>query len=252
MPKSTQRRPIVEADAQAPEPTQGAVCTPSCSCQRGCLGVPCDACCVAWEPEGAPGQATLLGCAGVLGMSMAWPGLETLASVPGPFGDFCHSHASGFSPAALCPLPAPQQPFSQLEAGSAGAHRVGDSGLVCGDRALQGWGQLSPSREQQPWWGWQPPPAVPSGMVAQQPLSQPPLPGEHGLHLASPSALASPPACRGSCPASGAVCIPPLSAGLWGAVPGHLAPATTAAGAAPEGRCGGWQAGEVSCGSSVL
>lgn len=245
MPKSTQRRPIVEADALAPEPTQGAVCTPSCSCQRGCLGVPSNACCVAWEPEGAPGQATLLGRAGVLSMSMAWPGLKTLASVPGPFGDFCRSHALGFSPAALCPLPAPQQPFSQLEA-------VGDSGLVCGDQALQGWGQLSPSGEQQPWWGWQPPPALPSGMVAQQPLSQTPLPGEHRLHPASPSALASPPACGGSCPESGAVCIPPLSAGLWGAVPGHLAPATTAAGAASEGRCGGWQAGEVSCGSSVL
>ncbi|KAI5933697.1 Double homeobox protein A [Manis javanica] len=132
MPKSTQRRPIVEADALAPEPTQGAVCTPSCSCQRGCLGVPSNACCVAWEPEGAPGQATLLGRAGVLSMSMAWPGLKTLASVPGPFGDFCRSHASGFSPAALCPLPAPQQPFSQLEA-------VGDSGLDSGGQSPGTW-----------------------------------------------------------------------------------------------------------------
>ncbi|XP_058422050.1 double homeobox protein 4-like protein 4 isoform X2 [Diceros bicornis minor] len=174
IPKSTQRRPGVEADAQVPGPGRGGTCPPGCPCQLGLPGPESNAGCFSWESEDASGQAVPSGHAGVLGLNVASSDLEVPASaLSKPSGDFHPSPSLGFSPTALYPLPASTQPFSQLEAGGAGTH-LGDPSLLlaCEDGAVQGWAQSPPAGEQQPWWGWQPP-ALDLGMSPQQPLSQP-------------------------------------------------------------------------------
>lgn len=108
-------------------------------------------------------------------MNVGSPDLETPARALGkPSGNFQSSPSLGFRLAALGPLPAPQQPFSQVAACGRGTH-LGDPGplMAIEDWALKLWRKHPPSDGQQPLWDRQPPPAQEPGMVGhQQPLSQ--------------------------------------------------------------------------------
>ncbi|XP_057576653.1 double homeobox protein 4C-like [Hippopotamus amphibius kiboko] len=213
--KNTQKE---EAQPPVPEPIQGGVsapvpgasqgglCAPDYPCQQGLLAAQRDASFCSWKLEDASGQADFWGYADGLGMNVASPDQQAPANWPS--GDLHSSLSLGYSPKILT---ASQQPFSQLEAGSAETP-LGDPGqlLAYGNWALQGCGQHLPPGGQQPWWSWQPAPALESQMAPQQQPSQnsenwaplwscapllptpassppqPPLPQEPCFHPASP------------------------------------------------------------------
>ncbi|XP_058928352.1 homeobox protein MIXL1-like [Kogia breviceps] len=174
--KNTQKE---EAQPPVPEPIQGGVgapvpgsnqgglCAPDSPCQQGLLVAQRDARFFSWKPEDVSGQAVFGECAGGLGVNMALPDLQAPANEPS--GDLHSSLSSGFSPKVLN---ASQQRFSQLEDRSAETH-LGDPGqlLAHGNWGLLWCGQHSSSGEQQPWWSWQPRPALESEVAPQQLLS---------------------------------------------------------------------------------
>ncbi|XP_044122015.1 double homeobox protein 4-like protein 4 [Neovison vison] len=173
IPKISQRRPGVEADAQLPGPVQRSSCAPDCPCQQNLVGAPSDAGHFSGE-SGAVAAAPALpsGHADVLNENVALPDLETPVSALGEPSRNFHYSPLTFSPEALCSLRAPLQPLFQQEAGFSGAQQ-GDPGQLLSyrDCTLQGWEQPPPS-EQQPWWGWQPSPTLEPEMAPQQPLPQ--------------------------------------------------------------------------------
>ncbi|XP_025839940.2 uncharacterized protein [Vulpes vulpes] len=177
IPKSTPRRPGVEADAPVLVPSQSGSCTPDCSRLQSFAGAPSHAGPSPGDPEDAPAQALSSGLADVLNTGVALPGLGTAGSALGQSsGDFCYSPLT-FGLGALGPLPASLRPLFQVEARCSGAQQ-GDLGQLLSygdwdrDGALQGWEQ-PPSSDQQPWWGWQPSPALQPQMAPQQLPSQP-------------------------------------------------------------------------------
>ncbi|XP_047684984.1 double homeobox protein 4-like protein 4 [Prionailurus viverrinus] len=176
IPKSNQRRPGVEAGAQAPGSGQHGGGAPHCACQPSFVGAPSTAGHFL-ASEGTSAQAIPSGHPAVVDENVALHDLETPGSALGePSGDFYLSPL-GFSPEALCPLPASLQPLSQPEETGA---QWGDLGqlLPYGDCALQGWEQPPASSEPQPqpWWGWQPSPSLERDVLPPQP--QPPGPWE--------------------------------------------------------------------------
>lgn len=166
----------MEAGAQAPGSGQHGRGAPHCACQPSFVGAPSTAGHFL-APEGTSGQAIPSGRTAVVDENVALRGLETPGSALGePSGDFSLSPL-GFSPEALCPLPASLQPLSQPEETGA---QWGDLGqlLPHGECALQGWEQPPASSEPQPqpWWGWQPSPSLEPDVLPPQP--QPPGPWE--------------------------------------------------------------------------
>ena len=162
--------------AAAPRPSHGGVCAPSRPCQQCLLAAQRHASLFSSKPGNASGQAGFGGCVGNLGMNMASRHPPTAAAEPS--GDPRYSSSSsfslpsfssGFSPTV--PTASPQS-SPQPGAGRAETYVAGPEQLLAGgNEAPQGYGQGPPS-EQQPWWSWQPWPALKPEMEFAQPAPQ--------------------------------------------------------------------------------
>ncbi|CAN0462738.1 unnamed protein product [Rangifer tarandus platyrhynchus] len=163
--------------AAALRPSHGGLCAPNCPCQQCLLAAQRDASLFSSKPGNASGQPGFGGYVGNLGMNMASRNLPTAADEPS--GDLrysfsssfnLHYFSSGFNPTVLTASP---QSSPQLEAGRAETYVAGPEQLLAqGDEAPSGYGQCPPSGEQQPWWSWQPSPALKPEMEFAQPPSQ--------------------------------------------------------------------------------
>ncbi|XP_044796272.2 double homeobox protein 4C isoform X2 [Bubalus bubalis] len=163
--------------APVPRPSQGGLCAPNCPCQQCLLAAQKNASLFSLKPGNASDQAGFGGYVGNPSMNMASHNLPTAADEPS--GDLrysfsssfsLHYFSSGFNPKVLN---ASQQSSPQLEAGCAETYLGGPEQLLAqGDEAPQGYGQCAPSGEQQPWWSWQPSPALKPEMEFEQPPSQ--------------------------------------------------------------------------------
>jgi hypothetical protein len=184
-----------------------------------------------WEWEHASSQAIFWGHVDILGLNVAFPDLETPASMPGKVsGNFWCSHPSSLS---VFPPPASQQLFPQLEASEAEAQVwLETSGLLLPtDWALQEQEQCPSSGKLELARDWHLEPGMAPGdprvweQSALSPPQQPELnPTFPPLVWPQPQLVAEPIECQDQCPP------PPPRQGLYGRPQSTQPPAMAAVG----------------------